>query len=189
MTQPVIPSPRLPKERLLRLFRTIAGVSVVWNTRHRGLLGYPTAGETAWLLIGIQAWREVGVDDLRYKWNPATETNDETVVGQRQFTVDVKAFSMSEKLEAFDLCERVRFRLRSQTAREIMIPILSLRDIQPIQQPPAMEATKGGHIVLRADMDVRMNCVVGADPNDAGGGNTIGSAQVADPVIGENLIE
>jgi hypothetical protein len=188
VTQPVVPSPRLPKEQLIKLFKAISGVSVAWNTRRRPLLGHAPNNEPAWLLIGLQAWREVGVDELRYQWNPVTNANDVIIVGQRQFTVDVKAFSLSEKLEAFDLCERVRFRLRTAFARALMIPILSLRDIQPIQQPPAMEATPGGHIVLRADMDVRMNCVVGADPNDPGEGNVIESAEVEDPVIGTNLI-
>ena len=29
-TGPVVPSPRLPKEQLLTLYRTLAGVQVVW---------------------------------------------------------------------------------------------------------------------------------------------------------------
>lgn len=203
MTQPVIPttsvpasavepSPRLPKKQLLKLFETLSGVQVVWNTGQRGLLGYRPGTERAWLLIGMQAWQQLGVDELRLTWNPKLNANTELLVGQRAFTVPVQAFSIDPELEAYDLCERVRFRLRTMTARSLMTPVLALRDIQQAVQLPAedLQQMAGGlsHIVLRASMDVRMLCVVGDGPNDAGGGGIIATAPIPTPVIGTNLL-
>jgi len=190
-TGPVVPSPRLPKEQLLTLYRTLAGVQVVWNTGNRPLLGYRPGTERAWVLIGLQSWRELGTDELRYTWNAKENRNDEVLVGQRAFTVPVQAFSIDESLEAYDLCERIRFRLRAQTARALMVPTLALQDLQPIVQPAPeqLQVAAGGpaHIVLRATMDVRMLCCIGDGPNDAGGGGIIESAAVPTPVYGGNL--
>ena len=112
-------------------------------------------------------------------------------MGQRAFTVPVQAFSIDETLEAYDLCERIRFRLRTQTARALMVPTLALQDLQPIVQPAPeqLQVAAGGpaHIVLRATMDVRMLCCIGDGPNDAGGGGIIESAAVPTPVYGGNL--
>jgi hypothetical protein len=190
MSEPVLPSPRLPKEQLLTLFREIAGVQVVWNTGRRGLLGNRPGDERAWILIGLMAWREIGTDELRYSWNEATGQNDELLVGQRSFTVPVQAFSIDPTLEAFDLCERIRFHMRTETARKLMVPTLALRDFQNIVQPPPEQLTVNGigHIVLRATLDVRMLAVIGAALNDPGGTNVIESAPVPPGVIGENLI-
>jgi len=140
--------------------------------------------------IGLQAWREFGTDELRYSWNEATGQNDEILVGQRSFTVPVQAFSIDPTLEAFDLCERIRFRMRTETARKLMVPTLALRDFQNIVQLPPDQLTVNGigHIVLRATLDVRMLCVVGAELNDPGGTNIIETTEVPPPVPGGNLI-
>ena len=188
---PVVPSPRLPRAQLLTLYRTLAGVQVVWNTGNRPLLGYRPGTERAWALLGIQGIQQLGTDELRYTWNAKENRNDEVLVGQRTFTASFQAFSIDAELEAYDLCERVRFRMRTQTARALMVPFLALRDFQNIQQPPPeqMQVAAGGpaHIVLRATMDVRMLAVVGDGPNDAGGGGVIATAPVPTPVYGGNL--
>ena len=190
MTLPVIPSPRLPKAKLLTLVKTIAEVQTVWNTGSRGLLGYRPGTERAWILVGMQGWRELGTDELRVEWNAAENRNDEIVMGQRTFTMTLQSFSLDASLEAFDLLERVRFRMRSETARAIMVPTLALKDFKPIQTLPNLEAQAGNvsHIVLRASLDVGMNCVVGTDPNDPGEGHVIESVTVATPTVGGNLI-
>lgn len=185
----VEPSPKLPKQQLLTLFETISGVQVRWNTGQRPLLGQRPGTEKAWLLVGLQGWRELGTDELRVKYNPETNSNDEMLIGQRTFTAALQAFSLDPELDAYDLLERVRFRVRTQAARALMVPILALRDFQQILVlPPDQAATVGGHIVLRATMDVRMNCVIGASPNDPGGGGIIETAPVPVPVIGGNLL-
>ena len=181
--QPILPSPRLPKEQILKLLREISGVEVVWSTGARGLLGYQPSSERAWLLANVQGWRELGTDELRVVWNPVRNANDEMLVGQRTFTLALQAFSVDPEIEAFDLLERVRFRMRTQEARALMVPTLALRDFQDVRQLPPMESQQGSmsHIVLRASMDVRMNCVVGADPQDPSGGGIIATAPL--PVI------
>lgn len=171
MTQPapppprVLPSPRLPKALLLQLITTISGVQVVWVTDKRpGILGQQAGKEHAWITLALQSWKNEGVDELRYVFNPATQNNDAMTIGQRSFTLVCKAYSLDPNLEAFDLLERVRFRLRSGTARSIMVPVLALRDIQPIATFPESLAQAGqaARTLLAAQMDVRMLCVVGA---------------------------
>ena len=103
--QPILPSPRLPKEQILKLLREISGVEVVWSTGARGLLGYQPSSERAWLLANVQGWRELGTDELRVVWNPARNANDEMLVGQRTFTLALQAFSVDPEIEAFDLLE------------------------------------------------------------------------------------
>ena len=189
MVQPVLPSPRLPQAQLLELVNTLAGVQSKWDNLSRPLLGQRPGTEKAWLLCGVQSWLELGTDELRYVWNAETQNNDEFVVGQRAFTLTLQAFSLDTTIQPYDLLERVRFRLRSQTARALMVPTLALRDFQRIVNlPPDQQAMDGGHIVLRSSLDVRMLCVVGANPNDQGGGGVIESCPVPAPVIGGNLL-
>ena len=174
MPPPVLPSPRAPKEQLLALFAMVSGVQVAWWTARRPLQGLKPLNEKAWVLIGIQSWVGVGVDELRTRWNETTQQNEQLLVGQRQFTVVVSARSLDASLEAVDLCERVRFRLRTQAARALMIPKLALRDIQPTTTLP--DAIVEGRTLLAASMDVRMACVVAEDPMDPGEGDWIGTA-------------
>lgn len=166
---PVLPSPRLPREVLLTLVQTISGVPVVWSTRKRGFLGLKPGAEKAWIVLGAQSLLAVGVDELRTLYDPAKDQNVQLLVGQRQFTLTVRAFSYDASLEAFDLCERVRFRMRTQTARAIFVPILALRDFGPTVTLDEETENTGGVIrtILVATLDVRMSFCVAADPGDA----------------------
>ena len=108
----------------------------------------------------------------------------------------VTAMSLTPSIEAYDLCERVAFRLRTQTARVLMVPTIALRDFGPITTFPEYTERDGQieRTVLRATMDVRMACVLSADPNDPEEGNWIETA-VVEPGVpslpggGGNLIE
>ena len=185
----VVPSPRLPKDKLVKLFEFVSGVQVPWSTARRGLLGLRPKTERAWLVLSVSAWQELGTDELRVKWNAERQANDELLCGQRAFTANLQAFSLDPGLTAIDLCERVRFRLRTKAARALMIPTIALRDFQAVVQlPPIEDAVPGGHIIDRASLDVRMLCSVSADPNDPGGGGVIETADLPPPVVGGNLI-
>ena len=167
---PVSPSPRFPKQRLLELVRTLSGVQAVWSTRKRGLEGLRPGTERAWVLVGVQSYVPVGVDELRHEFDPVLNRNAEILIGQRNFTMVLRAQSLTETLEATDLLERVRFRLRTVTARAIMVPLLALRDFGAVISLPDSEYNLGGVIVgqLEATLDVRMACVLAADPMDGG---------------------
>lgn len=181
------PSPRLPKEQLLTLIRTLSGVQVAWRTSKRGLLGQRPGTETAWILVSAQSYVAIGVDDLRRTWNPLTNENDALLVGQRAFTLNLQAFSIDTSLQAFDLLERVAFRMRTTTARSLMVPTVALRTIQAITDLDDIVAPSG-HIVLHATMDIRMLSVVGAELDDPGASSIIETAEIPNPVVGTNLI-
>lgn len=179
MTQPattVQPSPQLPRELFLELFRTISAVQCFWFSRKRP----PVAGqrpntENAWIDLTLTTAGSYGVDELRQQYNAQKDRNDNLLVGQRNCTIQVKARSFLADLEGYDLCERVRFRLRTQVARAIMVPVVSLRDIQPTIILPDEKSGDGTRLLSVAVMDVRFNYVVAADPNDPGEGDYIKS--------------
>ena len=194
--QPIVPSPRFPKERLIKIVETLSQVQVRWATARRGFLGMRPGTEHAWILLNNQSMVERGVDELRMVYNPTTDQNDLLLVGQRQFTLVVTAISLDPKIEATDLCERVRFGFRRQTARVLMVPTIALRDFGPIVAFPEYTEKDGTTVrtVLRATLDVRLACVVSSDPSDPEEGNYIAKVAVEPGVPGPpggsgNLIE
>lgn len=186
----VLPSPRLPKGQILALVQAISGVQCVWSTAKRPQLGAQPGLEHAWIELTAQSWRGIGVDELRQVLNPVTNALDNMTIGQRAFTLVLKAKSLDLNLEAFDLLERVRFRIRSAGARAIMVPTLALVDLQPIQTFPESTYSVGAvsRVLLTASMDVRMACVVAAPQGDAGDGDFITVAPVPTPAPGGNLL-
>lgn len=181
MGLPVLPSPRLLRETLKKILEQISGVQVVWYTSKRPHLGQRPGSERAWILASIQSYRSVGIDELRQVYNQSLDRNDSIMVGQRLFTLVVNAESLDPKLQAFDLCERVRFRFRTQTARALMVPNLALVDFAPIVQHDEKLADVGGgsRTLLAATLDVRMAAVVADDPNDPGEGDYIAQVDQA----------
>jgi hypothetical protein len=181
VTQPVpaqvLPSPRFPKANLIQTIAAITNVQVFWRTDPNPYAGQAALSEHAWVRLFIQSTASVGVDELRQSWDATANQNDSVQVGQRQFTLVVRAESYDETLEAYDLCERVRFRIRTQTARAIWAAdgTLSLRDIQPTVVLPDQVEDVGGieRTLLVASMDVRWNWVAVADPLDPSEGNWI----------------
>lgn len=160
----VQPSPRFPKKQLRDMVEAISGVQAQWVTDRQAHWGQDSTREQARIIVGMQAYRSVGHDERRIQYDAQTGGNDFFAVGVRQFTMTLRAESLDPNLEAFDLLERVRFRLRGQIARSYMVPILSLRDVQPIVMLPA--ASSGGRSMSVGTMDVRFNLMVGADPMD-----------------------
>ena len=190
MTAPVTPSPRLPKPLLLQILQQLSGVQVVWRTAQRPHLGQQPGTEHAWIVASVQSWRAVGVDELRQVYNATTNALDNMTVGQRLFTLVLRGYSLDATLEAVDLLERVRFRLRSATARNLMVPTLALVDFGPMMSLPD-EVTSVGNVaraIRVATLDVRMACVVAADQGDPGEGGFIASAPLPPPVSGGNLL-
>ena len=184
-TQPVQPSPRVPKDQLLKIVKTISQVQCVWSTAKRPQLGLAPNTEPAWIYLGVQSLVAKGVDELRMIYDPAADQNRLLLIGERQFTLVVRAMSLSPSIEAYDLCERVRFGFRRQTARDLMVPTIALRDFGPIQTFPEYTESDGQiqRPVLMATLDVRLACVVSADPDDLNEGNYIKTAAVEPGVV------
>lgn len=174
----ILPSPRIPKAVLIQLIATLSGVETLW--RSDAVPPAPGRGaglERARIWLRLSSYTSQGVDEQRAVFNVTTGQNSVVNVGQRQFTLNVKAESFTPTIEAFDLCERVRFRLRTQTARAIFVPAkLGLRDVQAIT---AFESVADSRTVLCASMDIRWNYVVFADPNDPNEGDWIAQADGA----------
>jgi hypothetical protein len=177
VTLPITPSPRFPLETLLTLVRTLSGVQAVWTTRKRGFLGLRPGTEKAWIVVSAQSYLSIGVDELRTQYDPARGENALLLRGQRSVTLVLRAMSETQTLQAFDLLERVRFRMRTQVARAIMVPLIALKDFGPIVTLDDETTTTGGveRRVLVATMDIRLLYVVGAAPGDPDEGAFIGS--------------
>ena len=174
MPQPILPSPRLPKQTLIDIVKACSGVGVSWVTDKGGHHGQRIGTENAWIKLQILSYSHVGVDELRTMLDPVNNVSVVTLVGQRQFTLNLMARSMDPTLEAFDLCERVAYRLRTTAAQDHFGGVLSLRDIQAIHV--LNEEVLDDRLVLAASMDIRWNSVVYTDPNEAGEGGFIQSA-------------
>lgn len=186
MTQPlpnVQPSPRAPKAVFLELIGTLSRVQAIWRTDKAPVAPGEAPGlEHARIWLRISSYNAVGVDEEREQYDSVADQNAIINVGQRQLTLSLRAESLDANLEAYDLCERVRFRLRTRTARAIFAPAnLSLRDIQPTI---VFEQRADSRTMRVATMDVRWNLVVFADPNDPGEGNYIRTVNGNDVVTG-----
>lgn len=170
----VQPSPRIPKATLLELYRTLAGVQTMWALDAAPAVPGRAPGlEAARIWLAITSYGSKFVDEQRTRWDDSAQANRYLLVGQRQLTVSMRAESLDATLEPFDLCERVRLRLRTPTARAIFTKAnLSLRDVQPISsfgQP----GPNSPRMMKVAIMDVRWNYVVTAETLDAEADGTI----------------
>ena len=173
MDPPALPSPRLPKATLLQILAVASGVQVSWKTGKRAHLGQRAATERAWITVSASQYQDMGWDEPRKVLNPITGNEDLIVVGQRQFTLGLRASSLDATLEATDLLERVRFGFYRNAVRQLMIPTIALIGCKPIVELP--DTVADNRIVLTATMDMRMQCVVSADPRDSGEGSYIES--------------
>lgn len=187
MGLPVLPSPRLPRDVLVELVRTLSGVEVNWRTKRRQNPGKAPSKEVAWIDLWAQSYAAVGNDELRAVFDEVNNVRQTVLVGQRTFTLSMVARSLDGTLEAFDLLERVRFRMSTQTARNIFVPAnLSIRNYEAIHTLP--DAESDGHAILQATWDMSWNFVVFADPNDPGESAFIETIGVAPVGSGSELL-
>jgi hypothetical protein len=175
---PILPSPRFPKDQLINVVQTIAGVQVVWRTAARPLLAQRPGTEWAWIMLSVQSYVSVGIDELRQQLNAQQTALDSIVVGLRHFTLVCRAYSIDATLQAFDLLERVRFRIRSATAHDLMVPTVALRDMGEVRplDDATIDLAGSKRTLLAAMLDIRMACVLADDPRVAGEGDFIETA-------------
>lgn len=165
------PTPRIPKQALIALIQTISGVQVQWVRDPRVLLGLSPNGESAWVLLSVGPVRNIGGDELRGLYDSTNNQNVWLQLGDRSFTLKCAVRSMDATLEGADLCERIRFGIRTATARAIFVPQnLALQTIQPNVPTPFFAA---GQFVDGWQLDIRMGWRAAADPVDPGEGGYI----------------
>ena len=194
MTQPVIefantinpstvaPSPGyFPKATVLaivamcvRPLGSFKGVSVVWATDPRPMLGDASTQEQAWIVVSVPSDSGVGNEELRTQYNTTTSRRESLLVAQRQFTLTLRAFSLDPGLEATDILRRVRFYVNTASVRSLMVPYIALVDYNPIQT--YTDRTSEGRSLLAAALDLKMAYVEAADPCELGSQDVIETA-------------
>jgi hypothetical protein len=136
MTQPgqlpQLPSPRIPKALLLNVVRLASGVPAAWVTDKWPAFPQDPGFERARIIVSPGAYANVAIDELLLTWNPATNRNDVVTAAHRLLTLSLKAQSLDDTLEAIDLLERVRARLRTERIQTLWRPTVALQDIKPI---------------------------------------------------------
>jgi hypothetical protein len=167
----VQPSPRFPLATLLTLFRQLSGVQVVLDTDPQPVLGQSPSVERAWIQVSVTSYRAIGVDEVRVQYAPApVDANQYKIGGQRQVITNLQARSYDATLQAFDLLERIRVRLHTDTAAAIWQPQrLSLassgRDLNVHVFKELGEELSGvQRYWLAASMDITWNWVSIAGP-------------------------
>lgn len=173
---PALPTTAIPKAALLTLIQTLSGVQTKWRTDPEFVAGIAPgiASSHAWIWLSVTSMRSLGVDDYRQVFNQATGNLDSQIAGNRLFTLSCRAESYDVNIEAFDLVEAVRIRLRSFKARGIFAPAgLALVDIQPTAVFTNVVTDSGTKRTLKvATMDIRWAYVSTYSPlpdDDAGG--------------------
>ena len=187
MTQPGIlpqlPSPRFPKETMLEALRLASGVQTIWKTDREPAFNQRASQEKARIVVGLTAYSSVFIDEKRVAFNAVTQQNDSIVVARRYFPLGLTAESLDHTIEAFDLLERVRVRLRSERILAMLRPTIALRDIKNIV--PLNDVWRDNLNVPTAKMDVRLHCCLTFTNQDPYEGDWI--ATVATPT-NEGLI-
>jgi hypothetical protein len=173
---PALPTTAIPKAALLTLVQTLSGVQAKWRTDPEFVAGMApgVASSHAWIWLSVTSTRAIGVDDYRQVFNAAMGNLDSQIAGNRMFTLSLRAESYDVNIEAFDLVEAVRVRLRSFKARGIFAPAgLALVDIQPTAVFTNVITDAGTKRTLKvAVMDIRWAYVSTYSPtadDDAGG--------------------
>jgi hypothetical protein len=169
-TLPQLPSPTFPKDQMLAALKAASGVQVVWGSSRRPAFNNQPTQEKARIIVRLVALSTVAIDEKRLSFNPVTNGNDSIVVAHRYFTLGLKAESMEHALEASDLLERVRIRLRTERIQTMLRPTIALRDCKNITPLPDVFEKAGNRVILTANMDVRYRCVLtfqNLDPEEA----------------------
>jgi hypothetical protein len=131
VTQPVPPilASRLPKNEIRNLIAALTvtdyapqGWPVVWTVDPIPILGLVNDTLGAYLELSINAYRSVGVDDYRQKFNTETNALDSVYYGLRLFTLSMDCRSFAPDIPAWDILESIRLRMnnpRSVTANQV----------------------------------------------------------------------
>ena len=166
-----LPTPRIPKCRIVEIVTYASGVPTVWQTSKRPNLIPNGQNERAFILLSAQSPGQVGTDEERTELDETTNNLDVVIGSHRTVTITLRAFSWDPQLEAYDLCERVRFGLNRDAIRALMVPTIALVSCERTNVLTDQEVQ--GRVILSASMDIRLRAVLQTDPQNANEGNWI----------------
>lgn len=108
----------IPIEALKKLFVELSGgVQTIWFTEPKPDLGRQSGGKRAYIELSLGAYSPKGQDDYRQDYNATDDRLDTLIASYRLATISMRANSLDPRFQAHDLCERVRARLQTLTAR------------------------------------------------------------------------
>ena len=123
ITSPPQPYPTpTPKEDIRTIIAQLSDMEVAWTHSRQLMMGMTEKGYAAWIYLTIASVKALGIDEERTQNDPSNPNIlDYNLCGQRVITVTCRAESMDERIEPYDILERVRWSQRSslgQTLRQ-----------------------------------------------------------------------
>lgn len=114
-----IPETTIPRAALKELVAETSRLATIWDSEEMPFLGGDSDGPNAYAELSIVSYAAVFVDEYRQAYNATTGALDTQLYGYRLLTLGVKMRSFDVGSHPADLCERVRWRLRTVSARAI----------------------------------------------------------------------
>lgn len=93
------------------------GVQTIWFTEPKPDVGRQAGGIRAYIELTLGSVTDP-IDDYRQQYDAENDKLDSLVCSYRVFTISMRFNSIDARHQAHDLCERVRARLQTFTARQ-----------------------------------------------------------------------
>ena len=158
----------IPRAALRDLIGGLSGYACYWE-------GDAVLNDTTYMSLDIMAYRGWGTDEIRQSYDATTDQLRTLLCGIRQFTLVIRADSFVMDEPGYEILERIRTRLRSGAANELMDEEgLALVKMHPIVSPSYQADNRP---VYRSLMDVEMQFAVNdLDVTPEGRGDYIADA-------------
>jgi hypothetical protein len=114
-----IPQTTIPRAALRELVEQTSRLPTIWDSEEMPFIGGDADGPNAYAELSIVLYASVFVDEYRQTYNEGTGALDTQLYGYRLLTLGVKMRSFDVGTHPADLCERVRWRLRTVSGRAI----------------------------------------------------------------------
>jgi hypothetical protein len=180
-----LPGENLPKEKFLEILRAASGVQCAWITdKQDAPLGLKPGTEMAWIEVSVANIIDIGWDEERTYEDDSTTppTVTSIIIGRRQCTIRCNAYSLDARLEAYDLCGRVRFAFNRQAIHDLYIPTMSLRYCE--KTIVLNNETRNGRLCRRANIDLQWAYTVSStNVNPAPQGYVLDAGTVTGEVV------
>jgi hypothetical protein len=158
----------IPRGAIRDLIAGLSDFSTYWQ-------GDAVMYEETYISLDIMAYTALGTDEQRQSYDASTDELGSLSCGLRLFTLSIRVDSYSMDLPGYEVCERIRRRLRAGAAREVMEDTgLALVRIHPITN---LSVVADNRPVFCSVMDVVMSFAVNEqDSTPATGGDYIADA-------------
>lgn len=169
MTQPALQP--IPRDALKALVKGLSGLQTIWESEKAPYIGGGATGPNAYAELSLTSYAAIGVDDYRQVWDPVAGALQSQMYGNRNFTLGVLVRSFALSVLAADIAERVRWRLRTTSAKAVYNAAgLALGPISALRIFTDVPNKGDDHITTWcASFDVIFAMAVCADPLDDAG--------------------